>query len=128
MPSVSVSGMDRNGNSLNNQQKQLDKLPDECPVCGFTIIPQFFSQGFLAIEVLEVFSRCANPKCSRSFITLYRLDAGLSQGQPMQSFKFERSLPIEAKRHETSPEITTLSPSFLKNCCAGPVGGGQWLG
>ena len=115
MPNVSVSGIDQNGNTYANQSRQLDKLPVECPVCGVTIIPQFFSQGFVANNVLELFSRCANHKCSRSFISLYRLDPGRSQGQPAQQyFSFERSLPVEAKRKETPPEIATLSPSFAK--------------
>src|ERR1017187_8909944 len=114
MQNIQTSGMSQNGTAFVNQAKEVDKLPDECPVCGFTIVPQLFVQAWLAIDVLEVFSRCANPKCSRSFISLYRYDAGLSQGKATQSFKFERSLPIEAKRHDTSPEIATLSPSFVR--------------
>jgi hypothetical protein len=92
-------------------------------VCGVTIIPQVFSQGFVTNNVLEMFSRCANPKCSRSFISLYRLDAGRSpQGQPNQQyFSFERSLPVEAKRKETPPEIATLSPSFAKIAAQAPT-------
>lgn len=63
MPQVQVTGLDQNGNTFGNQQKQVDKLPDECPVCGVTIIPQVLLQGFVAIDVsgdkLPVVSRRA---------------------------------------------------------------------
>jgi hypothetical protein len=114
MPNISVAVVDRAGNSLGAQNRTVDKLPNECPICGFTIVPQPIAQGFLAIDVLETFHRCANPNCSRSFISIYKVDAEQSAGKLLPWFKYDRSVPVEAKTDSTAPEIAALSPDFSK--------------
>jgi hypothetical protein len=114
VPNIPAAGVDRSGNTFGGQQKSIDKLPNECPICGRNVIVQQIAVPFVAIGVLELYSRCPNFDCSRGFISLYRFDPGRSQGQPVQHFNFERSIPLEARRRECTPEIAALSPMFEK--------------
>lgn len=114
MPLISVSGLNAHGERFTNQQRTVDRFPEECSVCHRSIIPENFFQGFVVKDLLEMYFRCVNPKCSRSFIALYRFDQGLSQGKQVHHFNFERSLPVEPRERAISAEISELSPSFVK--------------
>ena len=100
MPNVTVNGVDAVGNQWANQTRMVDKLPTECPICGTTIVAQLFA-------------RCAHPTCSRSFISLYALDRGRSQGQ-QQYFVFQRSIPVEPKPIVVSADVAKISRSFVE--------------
>ena len=114
MQLIAVSGINAQGDKFSSIQKTIDRFPDECPLCHVTITPENILQGFIVKDLLEMFFRCVNPKCCRSFISLYRFDQGLSQGKQFQHYNFERSLPVEPKQTTVSEDITALSPSFVK--------------
>ena len=92
----------------------VDRLPTKCPICGATIVAQLFASGFVAHDLLELFARCTSPICFRSFISLYALDRGRSQGQQQQYFVFQRSIPAEAKPIAVSSDVAKISPSFIR--------------
>ena len=114
MPTVTVNGVDAVGNPWTNQTRMIDRLPTECPICGTTIVAQFFTPGFVARDLLELFARCVSATCFRSFISLYLLDRGRSQGQRQDYFVFQRSIPVEAKSIAVSADVAKISPSFVR--------------
>jgi len=114
MQTVEVSGIGPQGDGFANQTRTVDRFPDECSICHKTIIAEIALQGFVVQDLLEMYFRCANPRCARLFIAQYRFDPGISQGKPTQHFNFERSLPVKPKPIIVAGDISELSPSFVK--------------
>ena len=111
---VSVNEAGPNGGRNNNQSRSIDIVPNECPICRVKIAAECFSQGFEFNNILEMYYRCANSKCYRSFIALYRLDQGQTKAQNSRHYSLERCLPREPHEKAVSPVITDISPSFVK--------------
>lgn len=113
MPQITTGGASRNGNRFVNQTRSVEELPDECPICHKKIVPDLFCPAFETFgQRLEVFCRCSNSKCLRSFISLYTLDAGLSRAGTAH-YRFVRSFPIEPTGKAVAATIAELSPSFV---------------
>ena len=61
--------------NTNSGQKTLNKLPDECPYCHRSILPNVI-HGYIVNRNMEVFMNCPNENCSKSFIGYYNFSSG----------------------------------------------------
>lgn len=115
MPMTTVNGVAEDGTKFGNQSREVDRFPDECPICHKKIVPEFFTTGFenVKLRYLEVFIRCNSVECMRSFIALYPLDHGLSAAKNSRVYRFDRCVPSEPEGKVVSEAVATLSPSFV---------------
>ena len=115
MPTVSAILIDANGVKNPNQVTTvIDRPPDVCPLCRVTVVPENFSQGFGRGDWLEMYYRCVNQKCLKSFIAIYDLEPGRTTSPSVQHFQLRRCVPVEPQASGVADEITALSPSFVK--------------
>jgi hypothetical protein len=114
MKQIMVPGISPDKDRMGNGQRWYDEEPTECPVCHVTIIAENLNSGFASPKWLELFFRCTNPNCSRSFIAMYDYDGPLGPGNPISRYKLKCCFPVEPTLKLTSPDIATVSPMFVK--------------
>jgi hypothetical protein len=102
---------DSDGNSGPARGVTIDRIPNECPRCHFTIEPVRSGDPFTKNNWLEVYFRCSNRKCQHLIIASYALDFGASQGS-FQYFNLVGTLPYKPVERKFSESITGISPSF----------------
>jgi hypothetical protein len=107
---MTASGISSAGNREINQMVMIDRHPNECPVCHVVIQPENVAPSWYAFDWLEVFYRCTNQKCLRSFVGFFKR-AGITDNAPM--FSYSQSLPISPKTVSFAAEIVAISPSFV---------------
>jgi hypothetical protein len=112
MPHFSVTVVDMNGNRSAAQARVVDQVPNVCPICHFTITAEHLNIGFAYLELMDLFFRCTNRRCQRSFIALYGLDRAVSQAGGL--YRLTAAYPIEPQTRDVSTEGATLSPSFVR--------------
>jgi hypothetical protein len=112
MPQVVLNGVLQDGTRFANQQRHVNALPDECPICHSKIVPENIGAGFLSenFDLVELYFRCVNTKCLRSFISLYERDPT----NPAMSYRFMQSVPSQPVSKVLAPEISKLSKEFAK--------------
>jgi hypothetical protein len=113
MRQIMVSGLGADGNRVGNFQLQIDKDPNECPICRTKVVPENVAPGFFKGEWAEMYYRCVNTGCMRSFIARYQLDQGLTP-QGMRIYRLQSLFPVEPLEKAVSADILTLSPSFAR--------------
>jgi hypothetical protein len=114
MKQVTVPGINADKDRMGAGQRHYDEEPTECPICHVTIIAENLNTGFASPKWLELFFRCTNRNCSRSFIALYDYDRPLGPGNPSPCYKLNCCFPVEPMLKPISADIAALSPTFVK--------------
>jgi hypothetical protein len=107
--SISATGFDVEGSRVTNGNALIDKNANQCPTCHIVIQPDNFSQAWFSHDWLEVFFRCTNESCQRSFIGLYEFIRHIN-GQAL--YNLDKVLPVSPLTPEFAPEIVSISPTF----------------
>jgi hypothetical protein len=111
MPTANVSGPGVNQNTSN---RNINVIPNECPICHVTITPSQISAGYAVGKWIEMYFRCANVNCQRAFIAIYDAAGGLNQFGVAGQYDLRATMPITPTAPAFPIEITTVSPSFVK--------------
>lgn len=104
---VAATGFDNS-----NYKWELDKFPDECPVCHYNINPRILSGSYTVINAGDYknprfFFVCTRHECQESFIGYYQKIEG-TRGCTLNNTK-----PKSAKSNNFSNEISKVSPHFV---------------
>jgi hypothetical protein len=89
-------------------------FPDECPRCHSKVVPSAFNTvttGEGGREAVEEGFQCANNKCGRMFISVYRPGG---HGQSPNEFYFAKSIPLAPRPPVVSEFVAEVSPTFLE--------------
>jgi len=89
-------------------QVQIDKYPDECPICHTSVYPKFLDEtAYLTrpIRIQSVF-RCTKIECEQLFIATYNKNDS--------TFFLARVEPIYPQPKTFPPEILNISPTFVE--------------
>lgn len=112
MPIQITTGFcDSEGNPGPARLVMIDRHPNECPRCHFTIEPVRSGESFTKGDWLEVYFRCSNRKCQHLIIASYALDFGASHGSVFV-FNLVGTLPYKPLERKFSESITGISSSF----------------
>jgi hypothetical protein len=112
MPQVIVSGMNASRQESSGQLKNVDKFPAVCPICRHNIAADNIFQEFACEDWLELFFRCSNIECLRSFIAFYSLDSSNTADETAQVFNLKVSFPVLPIERPVTSQIASISPSF----------------
>ena len=88
-----------------NKNVQIDKYPDECPICHTSVYPKFFGMtAYLTrpIRIQSVF-QCTKHECGQLFIGTYNKSEG--------TFFLVKVEPIYPQPKTFPPEILNISPA-----------------
>ena len=97
---------------------QIDKHPDECPICNHSLVPQKIGASVNGPvnqrgTYLDVAYKCVRHECGRVFLSVYQRRT--SQGDEMvRDFNFLKSLPLTLHTPEFPEEIVGISNSFVE--------------
>jgi hypothetical protein len=100
-----------------NRTVAIDQQPNECPICHYTIQPEYLTGAPIAAASnwLEIYYRCTNQKCRRHFTGLYIKANGSHYDFPnLVFYEFQRSVPIIHVNRKFDPIIEALSPNFVR--------------
>jgi len=99
--------------TVNNQNRGIDRLPDVCPICRYSIhpVPKQCSAACKdnLVDIIEVVMQCPREKCSRLFIARYYRNA-------YSTFSLFHSVPVTPIDPVFSDGIKALSPNFVTIC------------
>lgn len=114
MPRIQISGMSLpDGDRFENVWCEIDTIPNECPLCHTAIVPVKVGQGFQVDVRLELFFRCVNWKCLRSFVGIYQLDRARSI--PGASyFELRTLVPNRPVSKQVVDAISEISPDYVR--------------
>lgn len=85
-----------------NLKQQYSRLPDHCPMCRKSLIPEYVLQYYKSDYEQEVICICPNNDCGSLFIATFM--AG----------NFVNLKPYTKEDREFTEEISTLSPDFIE--------------
>lgn len=110
--SITASLSDHDGRPETAAEVTIDRLPNQCPRCLFTIEPIQTGTAFTrAFAWLEVYFRCSNRQCQHQMIATYTLDNERSRGgNPF--FNLAGTIPYKPVERKFSESITGISPVF----------------
>jgi hypothetical protein len=97
----------------------LSEIPNRCPICHFTIEPDYLSISqsgtpfAVAFDWAEGYFRCTNMQCRRHFVALYRY-AELDPSSGLERFNLERCDPTAPSPRVFDPVVVDLSPNFIQ--------------
>lgn len=99
---VDASGLDEN-------KVDVDRIPDDCPICNFHISPNQHYARLLSGK-LYMLHQCPNSRCNESFLSVFKLvfDEGL------MFYKYTSSYPRNYKSTSFKEEISILSEGFVR--------------
>jgi hypothetical protein len=110
--SLQANGYNSVGNRMQPHQVFIDTLPNECPICHVTVMPESASQPWRAGDYLECLYHCTSNKCYRSFIGLYEKIESNNPNGPVQ-FRLKYCSPITPIKESFPDEIRAISPNFI---------------
>jgi len=87
---------------------QIDKYPDECPICHTSVYPKFLNVTTYIQKPLRIQSvfRCTKPECEQLFIGTYNKNDG--------TFFLEKVEPIYPQPQTFPTQIQEISPTFVE--------------
>lgn len=88
--------------------------PEQCPRCHHKLVPRLLGTSARSLDLhsdVEEMFQCTNDACGGLFIAVYPFHA--DHPSP-PSYKFARSIPLEARAPDVSDIATTLSPNFFE--------------
>lgn len=84
-----------------------DRLPDYCPLCRKSIIPEYILIHYKSDEHEELLCYCPNGDCSSLFFAVYKSNVFDSE------YKISHLYPFRRQDKEFPVEIAELSPEFI---------------
>jgi hypothetical protein len=109
---MQASGYEPEGSRMNPHPVQIDKHPNECPVCHVIVMPEGTGQIWRAGSFLEILYHCTADSCHRSFIAHYE-QTGAEIPNHLPNFKLKSCSPVTPVKANFDAEIKALSPSFV---------------
>lgn len=101
-----------------SQPLQVDRLPDECPICRMGVLPIFRAgvsngviQGGSPPERAELAVNCTRKGCGALFVARYELESKSTTGLRLA---LKECVPMTPKKTEFPEEIRSLSPGFVE--------------
>jgi hypothetical protein len=94
----------------NIRSLEIDRQPDNCPLCNNAIYPLETPTANIGPDGLERIFRCPRQECQRFFIARY---TSQTYGTPNAFYFLDELLPITIKKSEHSDTINTVSPDFV---------------
>jgi len=88
----------------------LDRQPDNCPVCLNGIHPIDTGQAGSCDGVLERIFRCPRQECGHFFVTRYQ---GRRHANGLVEHNLAESIPLTIRISDHSPTIQAVSPDFV---------------
>ncbi|WP_315373180.1 hypothetical protein [Paenibacillus xylanexedens] len=97
--------------NADGRQRFVEYLPDECPVCHYTMEPNMvYSHSYVtSYFYLDLVFQCSRRLCNKLFISNYRN----SEGENYRYY-FQYSSPFEFEKKEFIEPITDLSANFVQ--------------
>ena len=113
---------------INRKRYIRDRVPNECPICHFSIKPDEIEWTLLSLDGtpnlkdgMEIIYQCPRPECNRFFIGRYlrsEIDVisktRMGFGAGIGEFKLQISVPCTPKKPQIPDEIASVSPSFVE--------------
>ncbi|WP_079709896.1 DUF4145 domain-containing protein [Paraliobacillus ryukyuensis] len=94
---------------INSVSVQYDTLPDYCPLCRKSLIPDYLLQHFRNDGSQELLCSCPNNDCGSLFFVVYKKGTGMKE-----EYFIDRLYPARKFNKEFQEEIANLSPEFIK--------------
>ncbi|MGG0250737.1 hypothetical protein ABEY24_20685 [Peribacillus frigoritolerans] len=91
-------------NTINNFH-YLYPLPDKCPICSFSISPEYFLI-YLKTSINEVLCGCPRNECGSLFFAKYKVDYDYNETE------FKGYFPLSKAKKEFPEEVVDLSSNF----------------
>src|ERR1700733_7021455 len=111
---VFIPGVDELGQQYASQSKRVDKFPRACPICGKEASGSESPQGFFHAMWVELFFRCEDRDCGRSYIAYYSVrEAVVPSGKP-RHFSLTSTFPGIVPTKIVPTSISAISPSYAK--------------
>jgi hypothetical protein len=84
----------------------IDQLPENCPHCHRSIEPQYKGNNVISEDFVELYFRCPNIKCFKSFIATY-------EREYVKEYHIIKISLGEIQKKSFSDSIQEISPNFI---------------
>jgi hypothetical protein len=95
--------------NIHNFLQELRPLPDKCPICKFSVSPEFILIHN-KLDSVEVLCGCPRNECGSLFFAVYQ---GEDIFTPIKDYVLSHYYPYSRENKEFSKEVMELSPDFV---------------